>query len=53
MYKDSSASTKKMKLLDINKTISSYEDSSDTSIGENMYIFLKGELNTISDILNS
>ena len=52
MYKDSSASTKKMKLLDINKTISSYEDSSDTSIGENMYIFLKGELNTISDILN-
>ena len=41
-----------MKLLDINKTISSYEDSSDTSIGENMYIFLKGERNTISDILN-
>ena len=52
MYKDSSASTKKMKLLDINKTISLYEDGSDTSIGEKMYTFLKGELNTISEILN-
>lgn len=52
MYKDSSASSKKMKLLDINKTISSYEDGSDTSIGANMYTFLKRELNTISEILN-
>lgn len=53
MYKDSSASSKKMKLLDINKTIFSYEDGSDTSIGTSMYTFLKAELNTISDILNS
>ena len=53
MYKDSSASTKKMKLLDINKTISLYEDGSDTSIGENMYTFLKRELTKISEILNS
>ena len=53
MYKDSSSTTKKMKLLDINKTISLYEDGSDTSIGENMYTFLKGELTKISEILNS
>ncbi len=44
MYKDSSASTKKMRLLDINKTISLYETGADTSIGENMYTFLKKEL---------
>ena len=53
MYKDSSSTTKKMKLLDINKTISLYEDGSDTSIGENMYTFLKRELTKISEILNS
>ena len=44
MYKDSSASTKKMRLLDINKTISLYETGADTSIGENIYTFLKKEL---------
>ena len=53
MYKDSSASTKRMRLLDINKTISLYESGSDISIGESMYTFLKGELDTIYDILNS
>lgn len=53
MYKDSSVSTKKMKLLDIRQTISSYENETNTSIGENMYTFLKQELNTISKILNS
>ena len=53
MYKDSSSTTKKMKLLDINKTISLYEAGSDTSIGESMYTFLKGELTKISEILNS
>ena len=53
MYKDSSVSTKKMKLLDIRQTISSYENGTNTSIGENMYTFLKQELNTISKILNS
>ena len=42
-----------MKLLDINKTISLYEDGSNTSIGESMYTFLKGELTTISKILDS
>ena len=53
MYKNPSATTKKMKLLDINKTISLYEDGSNTSIGESMYTFLKGELTTISKILDS
>ena len=53
MYKDSSVSTKKMKLLDIRQTISSYENGTNTSIGENMYTFLKQELNTISKILDS
>ena len=52
MYKNNSASNKKMKLLDINKTISLYENGTDTSIGESMYTFLKGELNIISNILN-
>ena len=52
MYKDTSASSQKMKLLDINKTISLYEAGTDTSIGKNMYTFLKGELDTISKILN-
>ena len=53
MYKDSSSTTKKIKLLDINKTISLYEAGSDTSIGEDMYTFLKRELTKISKILNS
>lgn len=52
MYKDNSKTSKKMKLLDINKVISLYEDGSDTSIGENMYTFLKNELSNISKILN-
>lgn len=52
MYKDSSSSSKKMKLLDINKVISLYEQGIDTSIGESMYKTLKGELDTISNILN-
>ena len=52
MYKNSSASSKKMKLLDINKTISLYENGTDTSIGENMYTTLKKELDTISANVN-
>ncbi len=53
MYKNSSATTKKMKLLDIKKVISLYEQSIDTSIGESMYTTLQKELNTISKILNA
>ncbi len=52
MYRDSSLSTKKMKLLDIEKTIALYEDGTDTSIGEDIYILLKGELEKVSEILN-
>ena len=52
MYKDSSLSSKKMKLLDINKVISLYDQGIDTSIGENMYKTLKAELDKISKVLN-
>ncbi len=52
MYKNNSASSKKMKLLDIHKTISLYENGTDTSIGENMYTTLKKELDTISANVN-
>ena len=52
MYKNNSSSGKKMKLLDINKTISLYEQGIDTSIGQSMYTFLKNELTNISNILN-
>lgn len=52
MYKNASLNSKKMKLLDINKTISLYEQGIDTSIGKNMYQTLKTELSNISKILN-
>ena len=52
MYRDSSLSTKKMKLLDIEKTIALYEDGTDTSIGNSTYTLLKGELEKVSEILN-
>ena len=52
MYRDASLSTKKMKLLDIEKTIALYEDGTDTSIGNSTYTLLKGELEKVSEILN-
>ena len=52
MYRDSSLSTKKMKLLDIEKTIALYEDGTDTSISNSTYTLLKGELEKVSEILN-
>ena len=52
MYRDTSLSTKRMKLLDIEKTIALYEDGTDTSIGEATYTLLKGELEKVSEILN-
>ncbi len=52
MYKDSSTKTKKIKLLDIQKTISLYDQGIDTSIGKNMYTTLKTAFNTISTTLN-
>ena len=44
MYKNSSASTHKFKILDIEKTISNYENGIDTSIGKSMYNTLKSQL---------
>ena len=41
-----------MKLLDIEKTIALYEEGTDTSIGEDTYTLLKGELEKVSEILN-
>lgn len=51
MYKNPSLKSKKMKLLDINKSISSYEQGVDTTIGKSTYELLKTELVTISEIL--
>ena len=51
MYKNSSLKSKKMKLLDINKSISSYEQGVDTTIGKGTYEQLKTELDAISKIL--
>ena len=51
MYKDSSKSKQKMKLLDINKTIYNYENYLDTSISESLYNTLKNELSKIQNIL--
>ena len=51
MYKNPSLKSKKMKLLDINKSISSYEQGVDTTIGKSTYELLKTELITISEIL--
>ena len=53
MYKDSSKSKQKMKLLDINKTIYNYENYLDTSISESLYNTLKNELSKIQNILGS
>ena len=52
MYKDNSATTKKMKLLDVNKAISLYEDGTDISIGESMYSTLKNAVTFIDETLN-
>ena len=50
MYKDTSKSVQKMKLLDINKTIYNYENYIDTSINETLYNQLKDELSKIQNI---
>lgn len=53
MYKDSTKSKQKMKLLDINKTIYNYENYIDTSISEGLYNTLKDELSKIQGILDT
>lgn len=51
MYKNISSQGKKMKLLDIRKTISNYEQGVDTSIGNKTYQLLQKELNKITSIV--
>lgn len=51
MYKDPSLKLKKFRLLDIEKTILNYENGSDTSIGQSMYIYLKNQLSTIKKVV--
>ena len=51
MYKNSNLSIKKMKLLDIEKSISDYESGTDTSIGSSTYNLLKNELENIREII--
>lgn len=52
MYKDSSVSKHKMKILDINKTIYNYEHNLNDSITEKIYNLMKTELDRITKILN-
>ena len=52
MYKNSSVSKHKMKILDINKTIYNYEHNLDDSITEKIYNLMKTELDRITKILN-
>lgn len=52
MYKDSSVSKHKMKILDINKTIYNYENNLDDSITEKIYNLMKTELGRITKILS-
>ena len=51
MYKNKNVSTKKFKILDIEKTISKYESGEDTSIGSSVYSNLKVQLQKIRSIL--
>lgn len=53
MYKNPNVSTKRFKVLDIEKTISLYEDGTDTSIGKSKYEDLKVQLNKINSIVGS
>lgn len=53
MYKNKNISTKKFKILDIEKTISEYESGQDTSIGYSVYNNLKIQLQKIRSILGN
>lgn len=53
MYKNKNISTKKFKILDIEKTISEYESGQDTSIGSSVYNNLKIQLQKIRSILGN
>ena len=51
MYKNPSLSIKRMKLLDIEKTLSNYENGTDTSIGQSNYSYLKEQLEKTKSIV--
>ena len=51
MYKNPNLSIRKMKVLDIEKTISNYENGTDTSIGQSTYNLLQNELKKINETL--
>lgn len=51
MYKNSNLNIRKMKLLDIEKSISDYENGVDTSISSSTYNLLKDELENIKEII--
>lgn len=51
MYKGISSKLKRMKLLDIEKTISDYENATNTSIGQSTYNDLKKQLQKIKTIV--
>ena len=52
MYKNPSKTIQKMKVLNIEKTLSLYETGQDTSIGESTYNYLKTQLSKINSILS-
>lgn len=51
MYKGTSSNLRRMKLLDIEKSISNYENGTDTSIGQTTYNYLKKQLEKIENIV--
>lgn len=51
MYDKGAGKSKRYKLLDIRKTLSNYENGTDTSIGSSMYQTLKTELTKIENIM--
>ena len=51
MYKNPNLSIRRMKVLDIEKTISNYENGIDTSIGQSTYNLLQTELKKINERL--
>ena len=51
MYKNTSVTSKKMKLIDIEKTIAGYESGTDISISSKLYNTLKSQLEKIKNIV--
>lgn len=51
MYKASSGTTQRYKVLDIEKTLANYDNGTDTSIGKSMYSTLQTELTKIKNTM--